>query len=54
VNLRNVPISDEDLPNFMIESTNREREEVEVYIKKGSKSQLNCSKSGLEDKCLIM
>jgi hypothetical protein len=30
VNLRNVPINDEDLPNFMIESTNREREEVEV------------------------
>ncbi len=30
LNLRNVPINDEDLPNFMIESTNREREEVEV------------------------
>jgi hypothetical protein len=29
VNLRNVPINDEDLPNFMIESTSREREEVE-------------------------
>jgi hypothetical protein len=30
VNLKNVPINDKDLENFMIESTNREREEVEV------------------------
>jgi BRCT domain type II-containing protein len=30
LNLKNVPINDKDLQNFMIESTNREREEVEL------------------------
>jgi hypothetical protein len=30
VNLKNVPINDKDLQNFMIETTNRESEEVEV------------------------
>ncbi len=30
MNLRDVPINDKDLQIFIIESTNREREEVEV------------------------
>jgi len=40
-----------DLQNFMIESTNRERDKKSKYKKKGceSTSPLNCSKLGLED-----
>jgi hypothetical protein len=30
VNLKNVPINHKDLQNFMIESTNRAREEMKV------------------------